>query len=47
MMEGPDLDSLREVAGATDAEIIYSGGVGTLDDLRELGRRSASRTSAA
>ncbi len=26
MMEGPDLDSLREVAAATDAEIIYSGG---------------------
>lgn len=36
MMEGPDLDSLREVAAATDAEIIYSGGIGTLDHLREV-----------
>jgi phosphoribosylformimino-5-aminoimidazole carboxamide ribotide isomerase len=36
LMEGPDLDSLREVAGATDAELIYSGGVGSLDDLRAL-----------
>jgi phosphoribosylformimino-5-aminoimidazole carboxamide ribotide isomerase len=36
LMEGPDLDSLREVAGAADAEIIYSGGVGSLDDLRVL-----------
>jgi len=36
LMEGPDLDSLREVAGATDSELIYSGGVGSLDDLRAL-----------
>jgi phosphoribosylformimino-5-aminoimidazole carboxamide ribotide isomerase len=36
LMEGPDLDSLREVAGATDAELIYSGGIGSLDDLRAV-----------
>jgi len=36
LMEGPDLDSLREAAEATDGELIYSGGVGTLDDLRAL-----------
>jgi phosphoribosylformimino-5-aminoimidazole carboxamide ribotide isomerase len=36
MMEGPDLDSLREAARATDGEVIYSGGVGSLDDLRAL-----------
>jgi phosphoribosylformimino-5-aminoimidazole carboxamide ribotide isomerase len=36
LMEGPDLDSLREAAGATDAELIYSGGVGSLDDLRAV-----------
>jgi phosphoribosylformimino-5-aminoimidazole carboxamide ribotide isomerase len=36
LMEGPDPESLREVAGATDAELIYSGGVGSLDDLRGL-----------
>jgi phosphoribosylformimino-5-aminoimidazole carboxamide ribotide isomerase len=37
LMEGPDLDSLRQVAGATDGELIYSGGVGSLDDLRSIG----------
>jgi phosphoribosylformimino-5-aminoimidazole carboxamide ribotide isomerase len=36
LMEGPDLDSLREAAEATDGELIYSGGIGTLDDLRAL-----------
>ena len=36
LMEGPDLDSLRQVAGATGGELIYSGGVGSLDDLRAL-----------
>jgi len=33
LMEGPDLDSLREVAAATDADVVYSGGIGSLDDL--------------
>jgi phosphoribosylformimino-5-aminoimidazole carboxamide ribotide isomerase len=36
LMEGPDLDSLRDVAGATDGEVIYSGGVGSVDDLRSI-----------
>jgi phosphoribosylformimino-5-aminoimidazole carboxamide ribotide isomerase len=40
-MEGPGLDDLREVAAAAaEAELIYSGGVGGLDDLvtlRDLG----------
>jgi phosphoribosylformimino-5-aminoimidazole carboxamide ribotide isomerase len=36
LMEGPDLDSLREAAAATEGELIYSGGVGSLDDLRAL-----------
>jgi len=35
-MRGPDLDQLRSVAAATGAELIYSGGVGDLDDLRRL-----------
>jgi phosphoribosylformimino-5-aminoimidazole carboxamide ribotide isomerase len=35
-MEGPDVESLREVAEASGAELIYSGGVGTLEDLRAL-----------
>ena len=36
LMEGPDLDSLREAAEAADGEVIYSGGVGSLDDLRAV-----------
>jgi phosphoribosylformimino-5-aminoimidazole carboxamide ribotide isomerase len=36
LMEGPDLDSLRKVAEATAGELIYSGGVGTLEDLQAL-----------
>lgn len=37
LMEGPDLDSLREAAEATDGQVIYSGGIGSLDDLRAVG----------
>jgi phosphoribosylformimino-5-aminoimidazole carboxamide ribotide isomerase len=36
LMEGPDLDSLRDVAAAADGDLIYSGGVGSLDDLRAI-----------
>ena len=36
LMQGPDLDSLRQVAATTDGEVIYSGGVGSLEDLRAL-----------
>jgi phosphoribosyl isomerase A len=36
LMEGPDIDSLRALAQSTDAELIYSGGVGSLDDLRAI-----------
>jgi len=36
LMEGPDLDSLKDVASTTDGEVVYSGGVGSLDDLRDL-----------
>jgi phosphoribosylformimino-5-aminoimidazole carboxamide ribotide isomerase len=36
LMEGPDLDSLREVAGATEGDVLYSGGIGSLDDLRAV-----------
>lgn len=35
-MSGPDLESLGRVAKATEGELIYSGGVGSLDDLRAL-----------
>ncbi len=35
-MSGPNLDLLREVCAHTDAAVIASGGVSTLDDLRAL-----------
>jgi phosphoribosylformimino-5-aminoimidazole carboxamide ribotide isomerase len=36
-LEGPDPDEVREVAEAVDGEFVYSGGVGSLEDLRTLG----------
>ena len=36
MLTGPNLDLLREVAARTDAEVIASGGIAQLDDLRAL-----------
>lgn len=35
-LEGPDLDGLRSVLAHTGLEIVASGGVGSLDDLRAL-----------
>lgn len=35
-LRGPNLDLLREVASRTDAPVVASGGVSTLDDLRAL-----------
>jgi phosphoribosylformimino-5-aminoimidazole carboxamide ribonucleotide (ProFAR) isomerase len=35
-MKGPNLALLKEVAAATRAPIIASGGVSTLDDIRAL-----------
>jgi phosphoribosylformimino-5-aminoimidazole carboxamide ribotide isomerase len=35
-LEGPALHQLEEVAASTSAELIYSGGIGSLDDLRAL-----------
>jgi phosphoribosylformimino-5-aminoimidazole carboxamide ribotide isomerase len=35
-MEGPGTDELRRIAAATDAALLYSGGIGSLDDLRRL-----------
>jgi phosphoribosylformimino-5-aminoimidazole carboxamide ribotide isomerase len=41
-MAGPDLDQLRAVVEATGIDVIASGGVGTLDDIRTLaGLRAA------
>lgn len=36
MLQGPNLDMLRQVADATTAHVTASGGVATLDDLRTL-----------
>lgn len=35
-LQGPNIDLLRDVAAATDAPIVASGGISTLDDLRAL-----------
>ena len=35
-MQGPGLADLEAVADATEAELIYSGGVGGLEDLAAL-----------
>lgn len=40
-MDGPDLTELDRVAAATDASIIASGGIGSLDHLRRLSRSAA------
>lgn len=36
MLQGPNLEMLRRVAEATDADVTASGGVATLDDVRAL-----------
>jgi phosphoribosylformimino-5-aminoimidazole carboxamide ribotide isomerase len=36
MLTGPDLDGVCEVAKAVRGRFLYSGGIGTLDDLRAL-----------
>lgn len=36
MLVGPNLDLLKDVASRTDAEVIASGGIAQLDDLRAL-----------
>jgi phosphoribosylformimino-5-aminoimidazole carboxamide ribotide isomerase len=35
-LEGPDLDDVRRVAEAVRGRFLYSGGIGSLDDLRGL-----------
>ena len=41
-MAGPDLDQLRAVLEATGIDVVASGGVGTLDDVRALAALRAS-----
>jgi phosphoribosylformimino-5-aminoimidazole carboxamide ribotide isomerase len=40
-LAGPGFDQLARVAAATSAAVIYSGGVGTLDDLKRLRAEAA------
>ncbi len=40
-MEGPAIDQLNEIAAATSAQVIASGGVGDLSHLEQLARESA------
>ena len=36
MLEGPDLDEVRRIAGVVRGRFLYSGGIGSIDDLRAL-----------
>jgi phosphoribosylformimino-5-aminoimidazole carboxamide ribotide isomerase len=36
MLEGPDLDGVRRVAAAVRGRFLYSGGIGTIEHLRDL-----------
>jgi 1-(5-phosphoribosyl)-5-[(5-phosphoribosylamino)methylideneamino] imidazole-4-carboxamide isomerase/N-(5'phosphoribosyl)anthranilate isomerase len=36
MLQGPNLELLRDVCSRTDAPVVASGGISTLDDLRAL-----------
>jgi phosphoribosyl isomerase A len=36
MLRGPNLDLYRDVCARTDAPVVASGGVSSLDDLRAL-----------
>ena len=36
MLSGPDLDAVRRIAQAVRGSFVYSGGIATLEDLRDL-----------
>jgi phosphoribosylformimino-5-aminoimidazole carboxamide ribonucleotide (ProFAR) isomerase len=46
-MEGPALAELAQIAGATEAQVIASGGVGDLSDLEALAREAAPNVEGA
>lgn len=46
-MEGPALEQLGEIAGATEAKVIASGGVGDLSDLEALAREAPANVEGA
>ena len=46
-MEGPAVDQLNQIAAATSAQVIASGGVGELSDLEALARETAPNVEGA
>lgn len=46
-MEGPAIDQLEEIAAATNAQVIASGGVGDLSHLEQLAQLSAPNVEGA
>ncbi len=36
MLEGPDLDEVRRIGGVIRGRFLYSGGIGSLEDFRDL-----------
>jgi phosphoribosylformimino-5-aminoimidazole carboxamide ribotide isomerase len=46
-MRGPALEELARIAAATDAAVIASGGVGSLDDLRAIAAAGPSNVEGA
>ena len=46
-MEGPAIAQLQEIAAATDAQVIASGGVGSLADLETLAAEAAPNVEGA
>lgn len=38
MLNGPNIDLLRDVASATDAPVVASGGISSLEDIRNLAK---------
>ena len=46
-MEGPAIDQLNEIAAATDAQVIASGGVGELAHLKQLAHEAAPNVEGA
>jgi len=46
-MEGPDIDQLNEIAAATEAQVIASGGVGELSHLKSLATSTPANVEGA
>ena len=47
MLEGVDLDEVRRISAAVRGRFILSGGIGSLDDLRDAARPAAGEPGRA